>query len=64
MTREERTTHWLAEAEQHLDAAANAITAAVSAAPDYRTASAISRVLDAVERARASIPTHTETPTR
>ena len=63
MTREARTRHWLAEAEQHLDAAANAITAAVSAAPDYRTASAISRALDALERARAHVPTHTE-PTR
>ena len=63
MIREERTRHWLAEAERQLDAATDALTAAASWAPDYRTASAISRVLDAVERARASIPTHTE-PTR
>ena len=63
MPREERTRHWLAEAEQHLDAATDALTAAANWEPDYRTASAISRALDALERARANIPTHTE-PTR
>lgn len=47
--------HWLDEATKHLDETLNALTAAALRA-DYRTASAISRVQDAVERAHASIP--------
>jgi hypothetical protein len=55
MTNPAEVRELLAQAERHLFEAQNALTAA-SVRADYRTASAISRSLDAVERAQLSIP--------
>jgi hypothetical protein len=55
MTKKNEVRELLAQAERHLFDAQNALTGA-SVRADYRTASAISRSLDAVQRAQLSIP--------
>lgn len=55
LARVEQVRENLNEANKHLDAALNALTAAACRA-DFRTASAIARVIDAVERAQENVP--------
>lgn len=56
MTREERITHWLAEAEQHLDGALNALTAA-SCRAGFRKSSEIARIIGNIEAATKRLTT-------